>query len=90
MITQTKLKIFKRYNGDGDAWARVGKHSEKVAMSDDDWSLIENFIQDIILVKRGLTSPDYAEKLSIKLNEFCETVDVIEEIKRLAETSYMS
>jgi hypothetical protein len=52
MITLSKIKIYKRFNGDIDGWARTGTNEEKSIIDDNDWFLIDAFIQDIGLVKR--------------------------------------
>ena len=47
MITEDKIKIYKRYKGDIDSWARAGSKKEKLIMIDNDWYMIDGFIQDL-------------------------------------------
>ncbi len=51
MITTDKLRIHQRYKGDVDGWARAGNPSEKQAMTDQDWSDIDELLQRLALVK---------------------------------------
>ena len=57
MISITKIKIFDSYNGDLDRFERVGLGSEKKLLGKNDWSLIENFYQDIELINKILVTP---------------------------------
>lgn len=54
MINNEKILIYKKYEGDLDAWARIGTLEEKKAMSDDDWYLIDNLIQDAVISKSDI------------------------------------
>ncbi len=82
MITRRKIKIYKKYDGDGDKWAR--SWFVFYEMSDADWGLLERLIQDIILVNNGLASDDYAAALEKKLIENCDTPETIARLKDLA------
>ena len=62
MITIEKLNIYIYFNGDVDRWASRGTKKQKMIMSDADWALIDSLIQDFILIKRGLVSPDFFQK----------------------------
>ena len=62
MITTEKLKIFDKYKGDIDAFARVGRETEKKVITDYEWQLIDNLKQDIELINKGLSSSDYNSK----------------------------
>jgi hypothetical protein len=84
MITEDKLKIFERYDGDSDSWARNGSEKEKVVMTDDDWYIIESLIQDLFLVKNGLASLQFKDALNIKLKEKCDVEKTINQLKYLA------
>lgn len=84
MITISKIKIYKRFNGDVDGWARIGATEEKSIMNDDDWFLIEGFIQDISLVKKCLTSDTFMKSINERLKENCDNDETIQAIKGLA------
>lgn len=84
MITIDKIKIYKRFNGDVDGWARIGTTEEKSIMSDGDWFLIDGFIQDLSLVKKSLASDGFMKSITQRLNENCDSDETIRAIKDLA------
>lgn len=67
MITTDKLKIFDKYKGDNDAFARVGRETEKTILTDSEWHLINSFKQDIELINKGLSSSDFNSKIIIQI-----------------------
>jgi hypothetical protein len=81
VITIDKIKIYQRFNGDIDGWARVGTKEEKSIMNDNDWFLIEGFIQDINLVKKGLASNTFLKSINERLEEHCDSEETIQAIK---------
>ncbi|HEX8576638.1 MAG TPA: hypothetical protein VF677_10140 [Flavobacterium sp.] len=83
MITQDKIKIYKRYNGDIDSWARSGSKKEKLVMNDNDWYLIDGLIHDYSLVKKGLTSSSFSNNLNDKLKENCDSEETIKALKQI-------
>lgn len=62
MITIEKLKIFDKYKGDIDAFARVGSETEKKVITDNEWQIIASSKQDIELINKGLSSSDFNSK----------------------------
>ncbi|MBE6341545.1 MAG: hypothetical protein E7069_12585 [Bacteroidales bacterium] len=78
MITIEKLGIYKKYQGDGDAFCRVGKKEEKNTINYSDWKSIDEFLQDIFIVKKGFASKPFEIKLTEKLNNSCENQKVID------------
>ncbi len=62
MITEQKIKIYRKYQGDIDGIARGGRKSEKDLFEEDDWYLIDNVLQDIEMINKGLCSADYKKK----------------------------
>ncbi len=85
MITQDKIKIYKKYSGDIDSWARSGSKKEKLVMNDDDWYVIDGLIQDFSLVKKGLTSLTFGNDLNNKLKEKCDSEETIEALKAITD-----
>ena len=71
MITKEKIRIYNRYNGDGDMWLRSAKKSEKI-INNLEWHLIENLINDVGLIEKGLTSQSYSEEIKKRLEENCD------------------
>lgn len=85
MITQEKLKIFSRYNGDVDMWAKTGGVKVKDVMQSSDWYLIDELIQDLRLIKKGLVSDKFAKKLNERLEENCDNEQTKGQLEKLAE-----
>ena len=83
MITIDKIKIYKRFNGDVDGWARVGTKEEKSIISHIDWFLIEGFIQDINLVKKCLASDAFMNSINERLKENCDSEETIQALKEM-------
>lgn len=84
MITIVKIKIYTRFNGDVDGWARIGTTEEKSIMNNDDWFLIDSFIQDLSLVKKRFASDSFIKSINERLKENCDTDETIQAIKELA------
>jgi len=84
MITEEKIKIFRRYRGDIDSWARSGSKVELSMMNDDDWFMVNELVQDLILVKKGLTSIEFSQNLETRLRLCCNNNGTIEELRKIA------
>ena len=69
MINKEKMAVYQKYAGDMDGWARMASVAEKALISDADWYEINSFIQDYSLVKKGLASQRYADKLDARIEE---------------------
>jgi len=83
MITLEKLRIFEKYDGDADGFARTGKKSEKEIFKNQDWLLIDSMIQDLELIKNGLCSKNFESMTFEKLkNKFdSESIELIKNKK---------
>jgi hypothetical protein len=84
MITVEKIKIFLKYRGDLDAWARLSKKREAQIMTDSDWKLIDDCIQGIYLVKSGKASTDFEVKHKRKIEANISDDDALKMINQLA------
>jgi hypothetical protein len=80
MITHGKVAIYKKYNGDIDAWARVGTKEEKILMQDNDWVQIEDAVQAILLIKNGHASDIFSASIKQKLKGQFDSDDTIQEL----------
>ena len=85
MITQDKIKIYKKYSGDIDGWARSGSKIEKTVINDNDWYIIDGFIQDLTLVKKGLTSQTFNDNLNNRLRGNCDNEETIQALETIAD-----
>lgn len=84
MITEDKIKIHVRYDGQIDRWVRSGSKNEKSLMTDDDWYVIDSLVQDLFLVKKGVVSNEFKQTLEDKLKENCDSENTITNLKKLA------
>ena len=83
MITAKKISIYKKYDGDIDGWARSGSKSEQMEIEDADCYIIENLLQDLRLVSKGLASNEYSEALHERIQSNCSDAEAIEKLKSL-------
>ena len=68
-ITEEKLRIFQRYRGDVDGWARVRDRHEHNVMSDDDWSDIEELRHRLWLQEHEAVAPEFAARTEQLIRE---------------------
>lgn len=85
MITKTKIKIFEKYNGKIDAWARSASKKENSIINDQDWYEISSYIQDLCMIQKDLTSLEFNNTLIDKLKANCESEEVITQLKNFAK-----
>lgn len=83
MITSKKISLYKKYDGNIDGWARLGRKGEQIEMEDVDWYLIESLLQDLKLVGKGLASKEYSEALHERMQSNCSDAEAIEKLKSL-------
>lgn len=84
MITKDKIKIYSKYKGDIDMFARVANKTEEKTISTKDWYLIDDLLQDLILINSGKTSSSYMDELSNKQKENLEDEEALQLLKTLA------
>ncbi|MCE3295140.1 MAG: hypothetical protein K0R65_854 [Crocinitomicaceae bacterium] len=84
MITADKLKLFEKYSGDIDAWARIGSKKEQLIIMDNDWYIIDDLIQDLNLIRKGITSEDFQDKFKLKLKTNCDSEEAIKKLESIA------
>jgi hypothetical protein len=74
VITHEKLRVFEKYHGDMDDWARLGTPEEKLLLKDDDWYEISGVIQQLAILKKGLASSPHCagiqEMLALQVPDF--------------------
>jgi hypothetical protein len=81
-ITIPKLKEYQRFHGDNDTMARTQVYTP--LNSTEEWFLISRLIGDIIVVKKGLASDEFGEKMRQELAKHCVNQAVIAELKEMA------
>ncbi|MDB5112573.1 MAG: hypothetical protein JWR67_3687 [Mucilaginibacter sp.] len=82
MITLKKLKVFHKYRGDVDMWARSNRKSEEI-ITDTDWHLIDSFLQDFKLINNNSVSSEYVVNFNRRLLENFDTDETIKFLKTL-------
>lgn|GEM_PF-698249 len=87
MITLTHIKIYKKYNGDVDGFSRSAIAKERMVMQNGDWTRIESFIQDLVIIKKGLASETFEQTTNDALENECMNGQVIQELKEIADKS---
>ena len=86
MITYKKLKLYKKYDGDGDAWVSRSWWWERNKMSADEWALIGQLISELKLINNGLAAASFAETVETKIRENCDDGETIAKLKELSKT----
>ena len=82
MITIDKVKIFSKFNGDGDMWSRSDNPEDKL-IDYKEWSLIDNLIQDFTIVQNGFASLEFLTAFNNNLTGNFEDQETIELFKTL-------
>ena len=72
MITIKKIRLFNKYNRDIDGFCRCGLVEEKKLLGMDDWSLLDDFCQNIELIQKGLASQDFKNQTLERVREACD------------------
>ncbi len=73
MITQEKLKIYKKYSGNIDRWASRRRSSEHELMGDQDWFVIDELLQNLELIEKGLSADSFKSEVLEKLENSCDS-----------------
>ena len=84
MITAEKLKIYRRFGGDGDGWVRMGTRREKKIMTDQDWAEIDQLFQRLRIEKSGVAADNYIMETERMIAEYVENVRVANEMRECA------
>jgi hypothetical protein len=85
MITLKHLEIYRYYGGDGDALIRMGSEEDKKEMPYEVWKTIDELIQDISLIKSGITSKSFITQVNLKLKSVCQNQEVIEKMSNFRD-----
>jgi hypothetical protein len=85
MITREKLRIYEKFGGDIDGWARTSKLSEQ-SITDQDWRLIDEILQSLVIVQSGLASPDFEAQARARTADIAQDEDVRGRLFQLAKS----
>jgi hypothetical protein len=83
VITKEKLDIFRRYGGDPDGWALRRDPHEQAAMSDADWSNIEQLRHRLWLQQHENVSEDFVAETEKLITERVRDESAVEALRRL-------
>jgi len=72
MLTSEKVEIFKSYKGYCDGYHFQSNGQLKV-ISDDEWFLLSNLVQDIYLIRKGLSAKSFENSVNEQLSKNCDT-----------------
>ena len=84
MLTVTKIRVYQKYGGDIDGFARAKNPNDYSLVTDDEWLLIDSLAQKLFLVKNGKASPEYAERISDEVRRNVEDEETLSELMGLA------
>lgn len=84
MITLRHIEIYKKYRGDGDAFIRCATLEEKRLLDYKHWELIDDIIQNLHFIKKGLASTSFIRATNEKLNENCDNENTIQALTELS------
>ncbi|CAA9196470.1 hypothetical protein [Flavobacterium collinsii] len=84
MLTSEKIEIYKKYKGYYDGYYIQNKGKEKL-ISDDEWFLLSNLVQDIYLIRNGVAAKSFEKKITDELTKNCDskiTYDLVFELEK--------
>lgn len=88
MITLLKLKEYEEYHGYYDGFYMQKIRNGTNLTSNDEWFLISSLVQDIRLTQQGLVSKEFAEQLTRKLKESCDSEETINRLKSIVDNDW--
>jgi hypothetical protein len=80
MITKEKIEIYKYYVGDVDNFSHASKSHKKI-ISDEDFFLLTRLLQDIVIVRNGLATKEFQERVEKSIQENCDNQATIDLLK---------
>ena len=83
MITSKHLKIYAFYEGDGDMLSRSGSKKEKETMNYETWKLIDDLLETLEIVEKGLASKNFELGVLEKLQKSCDSETTQKELRKL-------
>lgn len=83
MITLEKVQTYQLYDGDVDMFARNGKSKQKEHFPDMEWSVIDQFVQEMAIVRRNLASVEFVASLRQRMMQHCDCQDTVEALMSL-------
>jgi hypothetical protein len=85
MLTQEKLKTYRRFGGDIDGYARSHGRGDTSGITDEDWRLIDELRGALIIVTSGKAAPEFAAAVERRLQEATTDPEARQQLWQLAE-----
>ena len=67
MLTPEKIKVYQKFAGDIDGWARTVRGDDPSGMKDEDWSSIDWYRTGLWLVASGRATQEFHAELEQRL-----------------------
>jgi hypothetical protein len=84
-ITPEKLRIYEKFHGDIDGFARGGTLSEKQSITGEDWRFIDEILQSLVIVQAGLADPEFESRVQARLQGAAQHAQVLERLCQLSK-----
>lgn len=84
MISVEKINIYEKYDFDMDALARFSKPLEREIISDEDCWEIDDILNDLEMLEKGILSKSFQKRINDKLITSCQDDNVISLLKEIA------
>jgi hypothetical protein len=88
LLTVERLAVYDRYGGSMDLFCRQGGGDEQALLSDEHWTLIEGYLEDLRRMQQGGLSAACAERLEVGLFRDCATVTTVIRLRRMSRVNY--
>lgn len=69
VISEAGVRLYKTFRGDIDGFARGGSVGDKEAVTDEQWSMIDDVLGRMVIGLRDLSSSDFDERTSSMLRD---------------------
>jgi len=84
MITAKKLRIYEKFNGDIDGFARGSTLDERDTIEDGDWFLIDKLLQALTIIQSGYATTEFAAEAHQRLAAVVRNEDAREILRELS------
>lgn len=81
-LTNEHLKIYKRYRGDVDMWARSRKKSERI-MTNELWEEIDGLLSRLEMRQKKLASDSFNAEPNDRLSQLCSSPEIEQELVKM-------
>jgi hypothetical protein len=83
IITDYHIALYKKFGGDVDHLQRAGSTKEKTPENEEVISIMSELISNLQIIKNGMASEVFSEKVNDELRSLCSNEIVIQQLKEL-------